>query len=132
MTAFLYAIGSIFFVLAFFTTTPWVAAIAAAFYLTNDPAAGLLEKHFSSFTWYAYFALVCSAFGIYLFSRGSELLIVAGIACFAAALLTMLASKLAVMDGYFSRTYDTWFGVTHGVLIAMLLLYFGNHLKLPG
>ena len=127
MAIFLYVIGALFAVLTFFVTTPMVAGLAAAFYLSNP----LMSKALSDqgFTWYVYFASALFAFGVYLFSQADNYLMLAAVACFAGALFTMFSSKLAFFGGFFHRNYDQVFGITHPLILVPIFFYLALNLK---
>lgn len=127
MTTLLYAFGYIYVMAAFFVTTPLVAAISAAFYLSNPLMSKLLTNQ--GYGWYAYFAATACAFGIYLFSIGSLPLAIAGLSCFVGAIVTLLAGKPAIAGYFFHHQYDQFFAVTHPVIMVSVLFYLLQNLK---
>ena len=127
MGIFLYVIGALFAALSFVVSTPVIALVAAAFYLSNDLMSRMLTT--TGVLWYVYFASVLAGFGIYLFAQGSNYLLLSAAACFVAAAVTMLASKQAFFGGWFSHTYDQWFGLTHPLIFIPIFFYLALNLK---
>jgi len=126
MTAIIYFTGFAFAIAALFTNAWVVAAVAAAYYLLNDPVSRWITD---SFGWYVYFATVQYAMAVFLATLGHEVLFYAVVACMVGATVTILSSKAAVLDGFFYRTYNYWWALTYSFTAVPIMFYVMMNLR---